>query len=117
MKKRVLAFLVIFVLLLSAPAHAVSARSSIVPVLTFDGTTANCSVSATGTLYTDKVSVVLKLWQGSNCIATWDDEKTYYVAISKSVTVKKGQSYMLTADVAINGVSQPTTNSGIHVCK
>lgn len=116
-KKRAIVFAAIFVLLLSTQAYAITARSTFAPVLTFDGTTAKCSVSVTGTLYSDKVSVVLKLWQGSECIATWDDEQTYYVAISKSTTVKRGQSYMLTADVTINGVSQPTTDSGTHICR
>lgn len=59
---------------------------------------------------TDKIEVIVKLWQGSSCIATWNTSGTGYINFSRSKTVIKGGEYTLKADVTINGIKQPTAS-------
>lgn len=104
MKLRTLTMGLILAILLQAPVQAVSPRvDSFAPTLTFDGTTANCSIYVRGKS-TDKISVTLELWRGEERVGYWTDSSTSYVAMDESATVVKGQFYELTATVSINGV-------------
>lgn len=108
MKKRVLALTLIVVMLLTMTAQAVSPRAvTNKPSLTFSGTTANCSVVVRADSTSDEISVTMKLWIGSRCIAIWSDSGNGYVYISKTADAASGVTYTLTADVTINGVARP----------
>lgn len=103
--------LALLLLVLPVTANAATPRLiNIKPEIGFDGTTANCTVSVTGNSMTDEIEVVVKLWQGTSCIATWKTSGTGYVAFSQTKTVTKGKEYTLTADVSINGVAQATSS-------
>lgn len=108
MKLRTLAMGFLLVFLLQIPVQAaVSPRvSAFAPSLSFDGTTAHCSIYARASKQTDKISVTLELKHGSTSVGYWSESSTSYVIIDESVTVVKGQSYVLTATVTINGVPQ-----------
>ena len=89
-------------------AYAASPRvMTILPAISFDGTTANCRVSVSADRSTDQISAVIQLWNGSTRIARWTDSGTGYLLFSNSATVSKGKTYELTVDVKINGVSKP----------
>lgn len=99
-------FAVLF--LLTTQANAASTRTLLAPSLSFDGTTANCSIFVAGTAPSDEVSATLQLWKGNICIAAWKQESTTYVSIKETATVEKGETYTLTVDISINGVPQAT---------
>ena len=100
--------ILLLAMLLSLSAYAASPRvMTILPAISFDGTTANCRVSVSADRSTDQISAVIQLWNGSTRIARWTDSGTGYLLFSNSATVSKGKTYELTVDVKINGVSKP----------
>lgn len=104
------AFLLAVLIVLSIPmtAFAASPRSlSIMPALTFDGTTANCSVTIVGDRITDDLSATIKLWRGTTCLATWTTSGEGYIFWDDTATVTRYRTYKLTVDVTINGVTKP----------
>ena len=104
----IIPLVLLLAMLLSLPAYAASPRvMTILPAISFDGTTANCRVSVSADRSTDQISAVIQLWNGSTRIARWTDSGTGYLLFSNSATVSKGKTYELTVDVKINGVSKP----------
>lgn len=110
------ALLLVFILVMAIPVTANAALPDennpyalhIRPSLSFDGTTANCSVTVIGENMSDSISIVMKLWQGNSCIATWSTSGKGYVQFSRSKNVTEDLQYTLTADVTINGIANPT---------
>jgi len=76
------------------------------PSLTFNGTTASCSVVCTGDSKQDKIDVKLTLYQGSSRVTSWSASGTQRVRLAKEYTVKSGKSYTLTVTYSINGTEQ-----------
>lgn len=112
MKKRIFIVSLVLMLLISIPAQAaVMRRVGNAPTLSFSGTTASCFVSVTGKNANDSISVVMRLWDGSECIRTWTGSGTMVVSLSKTATVTKGHTYTLTVDAYIGGVLQPRTST------
>lgn len=100
LKKRIIPLVLLLAMLLSLPAYAASPRvMTILPAISFDGTTANCRVSVSADRLTDQISAVIQLWNGSTRIARWTDSGTGYLLFSNSATVSKGKTYELTVDV------------------
>ena len=108
MKRRLFAVAAVIMLMLTVSAQAVEPRAVGVPVLTFDGTTAECSTTCIGDSTTDKVKATLTLYQGSTVVDSWSNSGTYRVRVSGSCSVKSGKSYDLVLTWSINGVKQPT---------
>lgn len=109
--KKIALLLALVLLVLPITANAATPRIiGIKPGIAFDGTTANCTVSVTGETMKDKIEVVVKLWQGNRCIATWNASGTGFLNFSKTKIVTKGVEYTLTADVTINGTKYPTVS-------
>lgn len=66
LKKRIIPLVLLLAMLLSLPAYAASPRvMTILPAISFDGTTANCRVSVSADRSTDQISAVIQLWNGS----------------------------------------------------
>ncbi len=108
MRKIVMSLAVIMVLLLPVTAQAANARTiNIIPKLTFSGTTANCSLTILANSMSDEIEATIKLWRGSTCIATWQEDSTGILSFKDTVSVSNGKTYELTADVTINGTTQP----------
>lgn len=106
--KRIALFLALLMFILPVTANAASTRNvSISPGLKIDGTTAVCSLLVVGNSENDEIEIVVKLYKGSNCIATWSESGTGYLNFLKNKTVSKGTEYTLTAEVEINGTMQP----------
>lgn len=107
MKQRILMMGLILCILLQVPAQAAITRGTgFTPTLSFDGTTANCSIYVRGSSPADKISVTLELKHGNTCIGYWEESSTYFAVINGDATVVKGQFYELIATVSINGELQ-----------
>lgn len=105
--KKLAALTVLCIFLLScitayaAEPRAVTAR----PILSFNGSTANCEVSVTA--YGD-IDITLSLWQGSTLIDSWSGSGFGSVSMSESCSVTKGKNYTLT----VSGTAGGQTVSG-----
>ena len=116
MKKSVLLFALILIISIPTTAQAAVPDElspfvlKILPSLTFDDETANCTVTIIGDNMSDSISVTLKLWQGNACLATWNSSGNGYMQLSQSKNVTEGVQYKLTVDVTINGITRPTVS-------
>lgn len=111
MKKRVSLMFAICLLVLTVTAHAAEPRAVSSPVLVFNGTTAECSVTCRGDNTTDKVKATLTLYQGSTYVDSWSSSGTYRVPVSGSAKATSGKEYRLVLTWSINGVSQPSVTT------
>ena len=108
MKKRFFPILFLFLMLFSTTTYAASTRAATVtPNISFQGTTAKCSVFIVADKPTDDIDAVIKLWQGGQCIKTWEKSSTSYLVFSGEASVTKGRTYELTVDVSISGKELP----------
>ena len=108
MKKRLLGLIIVGVLILGMSAQAVNPRAGGMPLLSFSGTTANCSVTCRGDNATDRIYVTLSLYHGSALVDSWSASGTYRVPVSGSCGVERGETYRLVMNWSLNGVLQPT---------
>ena len=108
MKQRILPILFAFLMLFPSTAYAASFRvAPVVPSISFNGTTASCTVFVYAEQMTDDIDAVIKLWQGSQCIKTWEESSVGDLAFSGTATVSRGKTYQLTVDVTLAGNTQP----------
>lgn len=107
MKKFAFVLAIIIILATPVATYAAVQELDILPDLVFNGTTATCEVAVAADNFDDHVSVTMKLWKGTKCLATWSDDGYGYVFMSEPAAVTKGQTYQLTVDVKVNGVSKP----------
>lgn len=110
MKRKMLIVLAMVFLVTSMPVCAMAQTSrviSVVPQLTFTGTTANCVVYVGGNFVTDRIEAEIKLWSGSVCLATWNASGTGFLTFSDTYGVSRNREYTLTATVEINDIQQP----------
>ena len=110
MKKRFLAIGCILALFLTTSAYAMSPRTYAFPGLYFEGTTANCTVEVGSDYSTDKINIVMTLWNGRTSIASWNKSGSGYVVLTEDTAVTKGKEYELTVDVTINSKVYPVTS-------
>lgn len=83
---------------------------SVYPQITFDGETANCTVTVIGDNMNDSISITMRLWSGNVCCATWTAAGSGYLQVNRTKTVTAGLEYRLTVDVTINGITKPTAS-------
>ena len=102
----VVVLMLVLVLSLTLTAHAASTAYVANPSLTFNGTTAHCSVACKGDRATDSISATLTLYQGSTVIDSWSNSGTFYVPVSGNCGVVSGVTYRLKLSWSVNGVSQ-----------
>lgn len=77
MKRKIVVLMAVLALVLALPAYAVSTRAArALPSLTFDGTTATCTVKITGSRPSDEITATIELTQGSKTIETWTESGT-----------------------------------------
>ena len=94
------------ILLVSTPltAAAVTPREiAVTPLLSFTGTTADCSAEINALNTTDAIHATIKLWRGSFCLCTWTAEGEGSLFWSDTFPVIKGTTYTLTVDAYIAG--------------
>lgn len=108
MRKRIIPILFIFIMLFSSTAYAASPRvAQVVPSISFNGTTADCEVVIFSDKPTDDIEAVIKLWQGSQCIKTWEESSVGDLVFSDEAKVTRGKTYQLTVDVTLAGKDLP----------
>ena len=84
MKKNIIMLLTLFAFMVSVVSvHAAPRTISIKPSISFDGTTAKCSVSVVADKMSDSVSATLVLWDGSKVIDSWTAAGTGYLLFSE----------------------------------
>lgn len=113
------AFFLALILILSVPTTAYAAipeeispfALKIMPSLSFDGETANCTVTVIGDNMSDSISITMKLWRDNICCATWTASGSGYLQVSRTTNVTTGSEYKLTADITINGIVKPTIST------
>lgn len=111
MKRRFISMFALVLLVLTITAQAVEPRAIGSPVLDFNGTTAECSVTCRGDNTTDKLNVTLTLYQGSTFVDSWSGSGTYRVPVSGSAQAQRGKEYRLVLTWSINGISQPSVTT------
>lgn len=80
------------------------------PNLSFDGTTACCSVVCTGASSSDTVAATLILYQGSTYVDSWSDSGKGSVVLYGETEVESGKNYNLTLIFSVNGIKKPSTS-------
>lgn len=103
MKKRLVIYFLVVVMLLGIPAQATGRAATGAPSLSFDGTTANCGITIWGET-NDEIEVTMSLWRGNFMVESWYKEDTGYLRMNESVVVASGFTYRLEVLVTINGV-------------
>lgn len=110
MKGRTVVSMIILMLMLTLPAQATSRQIGVSPSLTFNNTTATCSVFIRANKANDKISADITLWQGNSCIESWEASDSGTLTFQSTTTVEKGKSYTLKVDFSINDVVQPSVS-------
>lgn len=94
MKKRILAFFLLAILVLGLTAQAIEPRATnVYSSLTFSGTTATCKAEVTSAR--NDIDVSMELWQGGSLVSSWSGSKTGSISLSKTCRVTKGKTYTL----------------------
>lgn len=103
MKKRVFIVALISLLLLAVPAQATTRAIGALPLISFNGNTATCSVTIVSHSPKDKVVAEIELWQGENFVTSWEDSSTVTLWFEETAQVTSGKAYMLKVTYTING--------------
>lgn len=107
MKQRIFVWMALIVLALSVSVQAVELRYVAArPSLSFNGTTAFCSVTCRGDSSNDKIDATLTLYQGSSYVNSWSGSGKGRVALSGTCEAVSGKSYKLVVDYSVNGESK-----------
>lgn len=105
MKKKWISVVIAMLLIVSLSLNAAATirATSIIPSLSFSGTTANCKVvvSASGKY----IRATLQLWHGSTFVKSWSGSGTSRLVITGTCSVVSGQSYTLRVSGTIDGVA------------
>lgn len=104
MKKRSLTLAVLLLLVLSVQVHGALYAVRATPILSFSGTTAQCTGRVAADNDDDAIKATLTLWDGSRVVDSWSSSGTGSLSLSGSCTVSKGKKYTLTLDATVNGV-------------
>lgn len=109
MRKRiiVLILVVIFAFTVCVGASASMKGQYIYPSLSFSGTTAICGAEVCGGNINYKISVTMRLWHNGLIYKTWESSGTYRVTLSETAAAVSGETYMISVNVKINGVTKP----------
>lgn len=103
MKKRMIALALVFTLFLCFGTNASAAPyfTQIKPALSFDGTTANCSVTIREP--DGEIKATMTLWNGNRVVDSWSGEASSILLLSGSCEVQDGVEYVLRITGTING--------------
>lgn len=106
LKKRYLSLALLLAVILSISAHAQTYMMRKECDLSFEGSTAYCSVTIKCDKSTDEISALVKLWDGSRPIENWSVNATGKLIFLETKTLTPGKTYKLTVDYTVNGISQ-----------
>lgn len=113
MKKRFVPLVLVLILILSLSANAAEPRANLViPELSFENTTANCSAKITAV--GKEIKATMNLWYGNRLVDSWSGTATSVLYIIESTQVVKGRAYTLVVTGTIDGVAFETKSvSGV----
>ena len=95
--------------LTAMPVQAVAPwTTSVSPTISFNESTATCSVRIQLDDPSDEIEITVKFWYGNLCLRTWTASGCGALVFSETTAATKGRTYRLTVDSYINGVKQPT---------
>lgn len=106
MKKRILIVALISLMLFTVPAQATTRVIGAFPLISFNGTTATCSVTIVPNSQEDKVVAEIELWQGENFVTSWKDSSTGSLLFKETAQVTSGKTYTLIVTFTVNGGPQ-----------
>jgi hypothetical protein len=99
----------LILLLFTISAQAVEMRGiRATPILTFDGTTAQCYGNCKGGTSTDTVDATITLYQGTTYLDSWSDSGKGSLSVSGEYKVQRGKTYKLVLSYSVNGVEKPS---------
>lgn len=113
MVRRIIAICMTVLILATLPicVQATDARTvTVIPKLSFVGTTANCSAIVIGASANDSLYAVIKLWYGSTCLKTWTATGTGIIRFDDTLGVTINREYTLTIDTTVNNISNQTVS-------
>lgn len=112
MRKTALLLALLMMLMIPMSAFADNMRlMRVTPQLSFNETTANCSVRVYAENVADTITATVKLWDGGTCLETWYPSGTGSLSFSTTKAVTSGRQYKLTVDATINGVALTTVST------
>ena len=112
MRRCICALIALVVLALSISVQAAEPRViSAKLMLSFNKTTAQCSVICLGNNDNDAIDATLTLYQESTYVDSWSGSGKGRVVISGTCEAVSGKNYKLVVDYSVNGKSQPSVYS------
>ena len=109
MKLRMLAVILVVVLILPVAVQAAEPRMiTCAPGISFNGTTATCSVRIVADVMSDEIEAIITLWHGTTKVDSWTASSNGYLFFSDTATVAYGQTYKLTVEYWVNDVQRTT---------
>jgi hypothetical protein len=109
MRRRIIPLAALLIMALTISAQAIDLRAiSVVPSLSFNGTTAVCYVDCWTGNSQDKVTATLTLYQDSTYVDSWNNSGKGGVFVTGSCEVESGKSYKLVLSYSINGAAKPS---------
>ena len=94
-------FVCFFLMWLGVTSFAHVKATTVVPLLSFNSNTANCSVTVTE--IGKNIDITLALKYGNTVVDSWTKTGKSTVTISESTAVVSGRTYTLEASGTING--------------
>lgn len=114
MKKRFVSIILILVLIFSYALHGNAVQARIItmtPGITFNGTTATCTLDVCADYSTDEIFAIVKLFdENGDGVKTWVQSGKGYLSFTRTIEVTSGVEYTLKAYVTVNDVSKPTVS-------
>lgn len=113
MRKTILVLLVIAMLtsILTVSASAAEPRMvTAVNTLNIEGTTATCSLRATGNNTSEYMVANIYLYRDNTCIQRWTKYGYGYILCSLDKTITLGHTYRMSVDLTVNGEDFPVAD-------
>lgn len=119
MKRRLLSFLLVLVLVVSMTLSVSAASPRILSIaidLSFENNIAHCRLDVSGNQLTDSISATIKLYRGNTCVQTWERSASGFLNFSEYFPAIANAEYTLEAVVTVNGVTEPAVTK-TKICK
>ena len=103
-------FLIVFTMSFRVNA-ASDSYVTVIPGLSFSGTTATCSLKVYASYSTDSIVASVTLKHGNSTVKQWTNlTANGYLNFSDTANVSHGETYTLQVTLEINGVSYPVSD-------
>ena len=111
MKKSALLLAIIILITMPLSVQAASTWAiTIRPGLSFSGSEVTCTATIVANTTSEHIDATIKLWENGKCIKTWTSSGDGYIFFSERASAVKGNTYKVTVDASVAGVSRPTVS-------